>query len=347
MTSTLFNRPPEGGRLRGQEFKHAVAKLKQINSDASTSREPRPYKTRQEMQQERRAYESTPLPDSPRSGRSPDRASPDPSSEPAESTPPIKLINIPLIRHDKEAARAIADLANDLIVDVGQMSPEAAQYIRKRPWMTPELMQKWGVGWIPGNGRSLFRKNYFVYTHRNERGDIVSYSGRDLTFEKKWDDWIKSGKPEGKKPGKHRYVTGYHRGLELYGGHATRLQEPWVKESLNRYGLVIVEGMNDVLRMECLQVAALGLGSNRVTAEQLEKLIRFTRTVANNQVLLLPDCDEEGEAGFKDLLWKLCEHNVTVRLGITSETNNGKFAGRQPEDLTDTEFQQFYGNRFC
>jgi len=52
-----------------------------------------------------------------------------------------------------------------------------------------------------------------------------------------------SGKPEGKKPGKHRYVSGFHRGLELYGGHATRLQEPWVKESLNRYGLVIVEGM--------------------------------------------------------------------------------------------------------
>lgn len=72
--------------------------------------------------------------------------------------------------------------------------------------------------------------------------------GRDLNFETKWADWIKCGKPEGKKPGKHRYVTGYHRGLELYGGHAARLQEPWVKDSLNRYGLVIAEGMNDVLR---------------------------------------------------------------------------------------------------
>ncbi|HQX53368.1 MAG TPA: hypothetical protein PLY87_29115 [Planctomycetaceae bacterium] len=49
--------------------------------------------------------------------------------------------------------------------------------------------------------------------------------------------------------------------------------------------------MNDVLRMRCSQVAGLGLGSNKVTTEQLEKLIRYARTVANNQVLLLPDCD--------------------------------------------------------
>jgi len=213
------------------------------------------------------------------------------------------------------------------------MSPEAAQYVRKRPWMTPELMQKWGGGWIPGNGRSLFRKGYLVYTHRNERGEIISYSGRDLNFETKWDDWIRSGKPEGKKPGKHRYVSGFHRGLELYGGHATRLQEPWVKESLNRYGLVIVEGMNDVMRLDEMQVAAVGLGSNKVTAEQLDKLTRFARQLTNNRVLLMPDCDEEGETGFRDLLWKLCEVQIQVGVGWTSKN----CPNRQPESLTNTE----------
>ena len=263
-----------------------------------------------------------------------------PASKPTESNPAAKLVNVPLIRHDKEAARAIADLAKDLIVDVAQMSPEAAQYVRKRPWMTPELMQKWGVGWIPGNGRSLFRKGYLVYTHRNERGDIVSYSGRDLNFETKWNDWIKAGKPEGKKPGKHRYVTGYHRGLELYGGHATRLQELWVKESLDRYGVVIVEGMNDVMRLDELQVAAVGLGSNKVTAEQIDKLTRFARQLANNRVLLMPDCDEEGEAGFKDLLWKLTEANIHVRLGWSSKTH----LNRQPESLAQAEWQLLVGN---
>jgi 5S rRNA maturation endonuclease (ribonuclease M5) len=174
----------------------------------------------------------------------------------------------------------------------------------------------------------------------NERGEIISYSGRDLNFETKWDDWIKSGKPEGKKPGKHRYVSGYHRGLELYSGHATRLQEPWVKESLNRYGLVIVEGMNDVMRLDELQVAAVGLGSNKVTTEQLEKLTRFARQLTNNRIRLLPDCDEEGESGFKDLLWKLAENQLQTRLAWSSKTN----AGRQPESLTQDEWQVLIGN---
>ncbi|MBX3416736.1 MAG: hypothetical protein KF851_03965 [Pirellulaceae bacterium] len=60
-----------------------------------------------------------------------------------------RLVNVPLRRHDKEAARALENLYEDLILDVSQMSPEAAAYVRKRPWMTPELMRKWGCGWIP------------------------------------------------------------------------------------------------------------------------------------------------------------------------------------------------------
>jgi len=99
--------------------------------------------------------------------------------------------------------------------------------------------------------------------------------------------------------------------------------------------------MNDVLRMECLQVAAIGLGSNKVTAEQLDKLIRYTRTVANNQALLLPDCYEEGETGFKDLLWKLCEAQVQVRLGWSSNMFKGTFQGLQPEDVSMEVWRQF------
>ncbi len=172
------NQAPAGGRLRGDEFKAAVAKLPEITGSAPADS----------------AARNRP-----------------PASKPVEAPAP-KPVNVPLIRHEKEAARALADLHEELIVDVADMSPEAAQYIRKRPWMTPELMKKWGVGWIPGNCRSLFRKNYLVYTHRNERGEVVSYSGRDLTFETKWQKWMRDGKPEGKKPNKHRYVSGYHKG---------------------------------------------------------------------------------------------------------------------------------------
>ncbi|MGB7329500.1 MAG: DNA primase [Rubripirellula sp.] len=300
------HQPPAGGRLRGQEFKDAVAKLREINGLADEVPRNRPAKS---------VATSAP-----------------------ESTSVAKEINVPMSRHEKEAARELANLNEDLVVDVAEMSPDAAQYVRNRPWLTPEQMKTWGLGWIPGNGRSLFRKNYLVYTHRNERGEVVSYSGRDLTFDAKWTKWLRDGKPEGKKPNKHRYVSGYKRGLELYGGHADRLQEPYVQESLRKFGVVITEGQNEVLRMENLEVAAVGLGSNKATDHQVEKLVRFAKNAGGNRALLLPDCDEEGEAGFKELLWRLSEAGVQTRLGFTSNTHDGMMRGRQPEDLTDEEW---------
>lgn len=306
------HQPPATGRLKGQEFKDAVAKLREIAGS-----EPPP------------------------SGPSPAAVSQPSRGPSAETTvdaekPPT---NTPLARHDKEAARAIADLHSDLLVDPAEMRPEAAEYVRARRWMTPELMRKWGVGWIPGNGRSLFRKNYLVYTHRNERGEVVSYSGRDLLFEQKWQQWIKDGRPASKKPSKHRFVQGFHKGVELYGGHAGRLEEPYVRESLDRLGVVVVEGMNEVLRCEAAGIAAVGLTSNKATDTQVEKLVRFACQAGQNRIVLLPDCDQEGEDGFRDLLWRLAERQVQVRLGCSRVSHSGQFANRQPEEFTDDEFQ--------
>jgi DNA primase len=230
-------------------------------------------------------------------------------------------------RHEKDAARSLANLNKDLVTDLSQMSPEAAAYLRKREaWFSEDLMRKWGVGWIPGNGRSLFRKHYIVYTHRNTRGDVVSYSGRDVNFETKWEKWIRAGKPEGKKPNKHRYVSGFHRGAELYGGHASRLEEPHVKESLEKNGLVVVEGMNDVIRLDELGVCAVGVCSNKATEQQIEMISRFARVVANNRVMLFPDTDREGTSGFKDLLWNLSKLNLVTSLAIED--------GEEPEDVS-------------
>ncbi|MFK7819873.1 MAG: DNA primase [Planctomycetaceae bacterium] len=282
--------PPTGGKLRGHEFKDAVATLRKISSG----------------EQPTAATQQPPTPQAP--------------------TPTTKpTTNVPLHRHPKEAARELANLHEDLIVEPSQMSPEAAKYVRSREWMTPDLMRKWGVGWIPGNGRSLFRKNYLVYTHRNVKGEIVTYSGRDLSFEAKWQKWLRQGKPDGQKPNKHRFVKGYQRGLELYGGHADRLQEDYVRNSLEQNGLVIVEGMNDVLRLEELNVCAVGLCSNRATDQQINQIVHNTREVSNNRVLMLPDSDEEGIAGFRDLAWELLSAGVTTRCSISA---NG-----QPEDL--------------
>jgi len=303
-------RPPAGGRLRGEEFKSAVSTLKKISGDAS--------------QQAEQALEKTTSSNTSSPATTPDSSAPKP-------------VNVPLRRHENERARELANLHEELVVDVEQMSPEAAQYVRKRPWMTPELMRKWGVGWIPGNGRSLFRKSYLVYTHRNERGEVISYSGRDLNFEKKWQKWIRDGKPEGKKPSKHRFVSGFHRGLELYGGYASRVQEPQIQESLSNHGLVIVEGPNDANRLDELGIAAVALCSNRATDHQVETITRFAKQAASGRVVLLPDCDEEGEAGFKDLLWRLAEQDLAIDLRISSRMYSGTFLGLQPEMITAEE----------
>ena len=111
------------------------------------------------------------------------------------------------------------------------------------------------------------------------------------------------------------------------------MSEPYVRESLKKWGVVVVEGMNDVIRLEELGVAAVGLGSNKVTERQVEKIIRFAREVTNNRVTLFPDCDQEGEAGFKELLWQLTAARITVGLAVSQATHQGRFRDTQPEDL--------------
>ncbi|MCA9000224.1 MAG: hypothetical protein KDA80_24715, partial [Planctomycetaceae bacterium] len=68
---------PTSGRLRGDEFKGAVAKLREI------------------------------------AGASPDESRPSDHKQPAESPAP-KPLNVPLVRHEKEAARELANLYEEL-----------------------------------------------------------------------------------------------------------------------------------------------------------------------------------------------------------------------------------------
>lgn len=299
---------PAGGRLRGEEFKAAVAVLQSISHGSRAGEE------------------------QPRAPAATTRTTGD-TNEPADDRQ-----NIPLKRHDKEAARKLEDLYVDLIAEPIEMSPQAAAYFRARPWLTEDVCRAWNVGYLPRDGRSLFR-GYVVYTHRSERDEVVSYAGRDVLFDEKLRKWERDGCPAGKKPGKHRYVSGYHRGLELYGQSAVRLQQDRIRQSLAEVGLIVVEGANDVIRLDTLDAAAVGITSNRATDEQIAKIVRFARAAADQRVTLLPDCDAEGEAGFGDLLWKLNEAGLNVRLGWSRAMFAGRFDGRQPEQLTKDEWQ--------
>lgn len=297
--------PPSGEKLRGEEFKAAVAKLKEIAATTNEAAE-RP------VDASRRTEET------------------DSTTE--------TLVNEALARHSNENARKIADLCNDLVTDVADMPPAAAAYFRERAeWLTPEVCRQWGIGYLPKNGRSMFR-GWIVNTHRNEAGEVISYSGRDPNFDTKWTKWLQDGRPERRRPLKHKYVKGYHRGLELYGQQHERLKQDWFRESLDRHGLCVVEGITDTVRLDVDRIAAVGLCSNRATDEQVTKIARFAGQVADNRVVLLPDRDEEGWSGFQGLSWKLLEAGVSVRLGWP----DADLDGRQPESLAIDELQNLF-----
>ena len=60
---------------------------------------------------------------------------------------------------------------------------------------------------------------------------------------------------------------------------------------------MIVEGRNDVIALEVLDVPAVGLCSNTVTGEQVEKISQLAQAFGGGVVTLMLDCDAEGENG--------------------------------------------------
>ena len=179
-----------------------------------------------------------------------------------------------------------------------------------------------------------------VYGYVNEENEMLSYFGRDPAFLTKQQEWIRKGRPEKGKPMKHRFVKGFHRGLELYGQNFDeRLNEERLQSSLRSHGLIVVEGSNDVIRLDCLNSCAVGLCSNKATDEQIIKIVQFAKEHSAGQVVLMPDCDPEGEAGFKELLWKLSQQQgIKVKLAWTSEMHDGQFMNRQPESISSEDW---------
>ena len=108
------HRPPTGGRLRGEEFKAAVAKLREIAGQSADDASPGssvPAKTD--------SFDAKPQV----------RSKPVPPAVPPSPSPP-KLTNPSLHRHEKEAARALANLHEELITDVSQSKRMAKFMLR-------------------------------------------------------------------------------------------------------------------------------------------------------------------------------------------------------------------------
>lgn len=254
---------------------------------------------------------------------------------------PESKVNIPLKDSENERARALTELDGKFQVAVPDMSAKASAYFRRRAFLTPEVCRRWRMGYLPrdvgGEDKSGgTMRGKIVYGYLSEDGQVLTWFGRDPEWEEKHQKWEASDKSE-REPEKFHFVKGFHRGLELFGQHA--LSAEGTAEKLQGLGLLLVEGPNDVIRLDTLGVPAVALCSNTITREQAAKTARLARQVGGGVVTVFLDNDPEGEAGMRQCLGYLAQM-VPVRLAWTGKMYNGKFKGRQPESLTIQDWQE-------
>jgi len=257
----------------------------------------------------------------------------------AKTAPP--KVNLPLKDSENVRARGLTELDQKFVLDVAAMPPGASAYFRRRPFLSPEECKKWSEGYLPrdagGDDKSGgTMRGKVVYPYRSESGDILTWFGRDPDFEDKHKSWSATDKSD-REPEKFHFVKGFHRGLELFGQH--RLRDPLHAEKLKALGLVVVEGSNDVIKLDTLGVPSVGLCSNTITREQAKKTAKLARELAGGIVTVFLDCDTEGENGMKQCLGYLSQL-TPVRLAWTTKMYGGKFKDRQPESLTPQEWQE-------
>ncbi|MBL9084979.1 MAG: hypothetical protein JNK76_24460 [Planctomycetales bacterium] len=292
------------GRPRGERFKAILADLKEI------------------------------------AGGTPLSAQPAVAGAPAKPrvSEPVK-VNLPLVESLNERARTVVDLHEKFVVDPMAMSPSAASYFRRRPYLTPELCAKWKVGYLPHNtggdktGGSM--RGRICYPVHDEQGRVLTWFGRDPQFEEKYAIW-QAGDRSGVSPEKCHFVKGYHRGLEVLGQH--RLADPATREAIQALRhVIVVEGPNDAIRLDALGVPAFAVCSNRITTAQADRIARWCRELGVTAAVLF-DADPEGDAGGQQAVIELAQR-CPVRLAWSRTMFDGRFKDRQPENVSGEEWE--------
>lgn len=310
MHGWLTGEKPAGGRLKGDEFNRVKRTLA-----GQASGSPRP-------------------------------ATADGPAAPAESPPPAEPArNVPLLDSANEKARELVDIDAKFRVDPADMNPEAASYIRRHPCLSPESMKKWRVGYLPRDGggdkRGWSLRGNILYPILSQDGKVLTWVGRDPGFEDKERQFnaLPPDQRSGQTPPmKHRFTKGFHRGLELFGQQGSRLKESGYREAVQQHGILVVEGFNDVIGLDNHGIPAVAICSNRITAEQVDKIAHWARLLAKGKVSLMFDCEPTGDEGAKEALWLLVQRGLDVRLVWSQAMHGRRFAGRQPESVTLDEW---------
>ena len=206
-------------------------------------------------------------------------------------------------------------------------------------------MRKWHVGILSADGggdkRGWSLRTQVIYPFKSEENEVIAFAARDPQFEAKLQTFEATPAEQrdvSKRPNKYRFPKGFHRGIELFGQERERLEENGYREAIHRLGLIIVEGFNDVIGLDALQVPAVAICSNLMSDEQVEKIARLAIELSEGRVRLMFDCDAEGDTGAKEAAWKLLQAGLDVRPLWSRSMHAGKFAGRQPESLKSDEW---------
>ena len=284
--------PPEGGRLRGRQFTEIRDDLVQIAGGEFEPPSPAPR---------------------------PDRV----VKVKTEAVP-----NTPLADSDNERARATVNLHQRATTDLEKMTPGASKYFRMRPYLTLALCEKWRVAYLPkGNGTLQGR---VIYPVNDEAGRRLAWTGRDPDYEVKHAKWLQDRSD--KEPMKFRFPSEKYlrRGLELFGQESARLEEPGYREAIADLGLLIVEGMNDVIALDALGQPAVALMSNRMTEHQLRKVVQWARKLSAGKVTVMLDGDDKGREGAADAVYRISQQTPVQSIELTG--------GQQPESLSFEEW---------
>jgi hypothetical protein len=265
---------------------------------------------------------------------------PQPAAEPAAPS-------VPLEDSPDANVRALATIDQKFIVDVGRMHPAAARYVRAHPALSPEWMLKWRVGYLPQDGggdkRGWSLRGHIIYPMLSEEGKVLAWIGRDPNYEANEHEFqclIEAERAKRKPPQKHKVPAGFARGNHLFGQQSSRLKEPGYRELIAKIGILVVEGFNDTIKLDALQVPSVALCSNRMSAAQADKIVKWAQQLSGGKVSLLFDCEPTGDEGAKEALWQLAQRGLDVRLGWSQAMYGGAFAGRQPESLSREDLEQ-------
>ena len=256
--------------------------------------------------------------------------------------------NIPLVEAAKPETRGLVEppLWEKLVREVGWMSPQASAYVRRHPCLSAEAMEKWHVGVMPADGggdkRGWSLRNHVVYTFQSEENQVIGFVGRDPKYDEKLREFEATPPDErdaNRRPMKHKFPKGFCRGVELFGQERGRLEEPGFREAIAKYGVIVVEGFNDVIRLDTLGIPALAICSNQITDEQVTKFVHYANELGGGRVSLFFDADDEGSEGAKAASWKLLQAGLAVRPAWGPAMYGDKFQGEQPESVSEEDLQ--------